>query len=322
MNESQINIESIASRRKQQWMKEARKQVTIQQRIANSVPWWLIIIAGGLFALSAGHTAGVFNQLSPVGYAGPFVVEFSLLWAAFARVSAKEEHSVISITLHGLEVLAFVMAVGANAIGAITHVASQAGIGEFSFAKIISQFGTLPIATQAGILFTPLFALFVPIGTWVAGEGLASLILKQRTGGTDLEIQWGKVERVEIYRAIYSVLVDRGTVAVEARRRAESLSAGLTHGQQKLLGSGEPIAQSEPILLPEKPLPVAVRVPVQRTKRPQVAVDVRGQIRTHLAEHEADRKLSARNLSIVVTGSERSRQVANEELQQYRTKEE
>lgn len=302
-------------------MKDAGKKVSIQQRIADSVPWWLIIIAGGLFALSAGHTAGVFNQLSPVGYAGPFVVEFSLLWAAFARVGAKADHTITSLTLRGLEILAFIMAIGANAIGAITHVATQAGISEFSFAKMLAQFGSLPIATQAGIVFTPLFALFVPIGTWVAGEGLATLILKQRTGGGDLEQQWRDVERVELYRAFYSELVNQGMVAVEARRRAESLSAGLTHGQQKLLGSGEPTVQADAIPLPEKPAPVAVRLPTSRTKRPQASVDVRGQIRTHLAEHEADRKLSARNLSIVVTGSDRSRQVANEELQQYRSKE-
>jgi D-glycero-D-manno-heptose 1,7-bisphosphate phosphatase len=52
-------------------------------------------------------------------------------------------------------------------------------------------------------LFVPLFALFIPIGTWVAGEGLAELFLKQRQSGTLLEQRWRDAEILEVYRALY-----------------------------------------------------------------------------------------------------------------------
>lgn len=237
--QSPIDIETIIERRKRQWIASTKKTISVQERIATSVPWWLIIIATGLFALSASHTAGVFNQLSNIGYAGPFVVEFALLWAAFVRASAKQGSTGVSRALHGLEILVFIMAVGANTIGSMSRLAMLSGIDTFSFSKILSQFGALPVTTQAEMLFVPLFGLFIPVGTWVVGEGLADLFLKQRQTGGLLEEKWREVERAELYKAFFSELVGRGMVATLARQRAESLSAGVTHTQQKLLPSGE-----------------------------------------------------------------------------------
>lgn len=313
-----IDIETVIERRKRAWMKEARKTISVQERIATSVPWWLIIIACGAFALSAGHTAGLFNELSSVGYIAPFVVEFALLWAAFARTSMKGEKGGISLALRVLEVLAFIMAIGANVIGAMTRVALISNIDNFSFAKIVAAYGTLPITTQAAIFVVPLFGLFIPIVTWVAGEGLADLFLKQRTGGGLLEEKWREVEREELRRAFYAELISRGMVALDARRQAESLSTGFTHGQMRTLGAMPVSVQIEAVSKPAKTSAVTTKPTVRKSTRPEASIDVRAAIRTHLADHPADRKLSARNLSIVVVGHERSRQVANEELQRYR----
>lgn len=222
-----IDIEGVINRRKTQWAKEAVKQLSIQERIAASVPWWLIIIGAGLFALSASHTAGVFSELSPVGYAGPFVVEFALLWAAFARVT----NTKISGALKWLERLAFVMAVVANGIGAISRVTELAGIDKFSMAVLIDKIGTLPVKAQADIIFVPMFALFIPIGTWVVGEGLASLVIKSRQSGSALEERWRVVEQEQIRQALYLEFIHHMT-SQEARVHADAVSAHLTGGQR------------------------------------------------------------------------------------------
>jgi hypothetical protein len=226
-NTANINIEAVIAKRKEEWMKEARKTISIQERVALSVPWWLIIIAAGLFALSAGHTAGVFLELSSVGYAGPFVVEFALLWAAFARVNVSGK---VSLALRVLEVLAFIIAIFVNAIGAISRVAAIAKIDSFSFGALSAQYATLPLATQAVLLFVPLFALFIPIGTWVAGEGLAELFLKQRQSGTLLEQRWREAEILEVYRALYQAYIQSGMKPVQARRQSQTIANGLTRG--------------------------------------------------------------------------------------------
>jgi hypothetical protein len=238
-----IDIETVVARRKQVWIKNAKTTISIQERIATSVPWWLIIVATGLFALSASHTAGVFSQLSNIGYAGPFVVEFALLWAAFARVNAKQDHLGISLALRGLEILVFFMAIGANTIGATSRVAMLSGIDSFSFSEIITRYGALPITTQAEILFVLPFGVFIPIGTWVVGEGLAELFLKQRRSGGLLEQKWHEVEREELRRAFYAELISRGMPSIDARRESEKLAAGLTGNAQRTLQGSETVIQ-------------------------------------------------------------------------------
>lgn len=229
-NTANVNIEALIARRKEEFLKEAKKQASIQEKVALSVPWWLIIIAAGLFALSAGHTVGVFLQLSSLGYAGPFVVEFALLWAAFARVSGQRDNTQVSLALRGLEVLAFIMAIFVNGIGAAERVASLVGIGQFSFTALAAQFGSLPFTTQAIVFLVPLFALFIPIGTWVAGEGLAGLFLKQRQTGTLLDQKWRENEPLEVYRVLYQAFVQNNMKPAQARRQAQSIARGLSAG--------------------------------------------------------------------------------------------
>lgn len=298
ITQSPIDIDTIIERRKRAWMKEARKSISVQERIAVSVPWWLLVIAGGLFGLSASHSVGVFFQLSPLGYFGPFVVEFALLWAAFARQTTKQEGSKTSWMLRTLEALAFVMAIGVNLIGAINRVAELAKIDTFSFDKIVAQFSALPVTTQGVMLFVPLFALFVPIGTWVAGESLAILFLKQRQSGGLMAEKWREVEREELYRAFYAELVGRNVPTVEARRRAESLSAGFTHGSQKLLQSGDVPVQIEPQKIRVEAVQLKSAIERSRRSIKNQPLGATARVNEYLNEHpEAFKTMSQNQLS-------------------------
>lgn len=299
---SPIDIETIIARRKQVWIKNARKTISIQERIATSVPWWLIIVSAGLFALSASHTAGVFSQLSDVGYAGPFVVEFALLWAAFARVNAKQDNLKISWMLRLLEILVFFMAVCANTIGATARITALSGIDSFSLGKIMTQFGALPIIVQAEILFVIPFGVFIPIGTWVMGEGLAQLFLMQRRSGGLLEEKWSVVEREELRRAFVAEFIGRGMSAQNARREAEKMSSALVGGQMRTIQSGE-----VPVIL-DAPKVSAAAVPtsvhsLSRTNNGQLttgSADARLRVHSFIKDNPEAMDMSVRELGKAV----------------------
>lgn len=288
----EFDLESIVARAKAQWMVTAKRQVSIQERIALTVPWWLIIIAAGLFALSVGHTVGVFSHLSPIGYAGPFVVEFSLLWAAFARGVARQGKGRISLALQILEIIAFVMAIAANGIGAMSFIAEHTQVSGQSWANIIQSFGLLPVSTQLELLFVPLFALFIPLGTWVAGEGIANLILTERRVGSALEQRWREVEPEITYKAIYLELVKTMSL-VDAKQQASRLSAALSAGVSV---SRPRIERTDSIrVIPER----VSRAPAKAKQRGPDK-DARSKVRAHLDAHPEDVQLSVRALASVV----------------------
>jgi hypothetical protein len=226
-----LDLAVVRSRAKETWKREQMIRGGILDTIAQTVPWWVVIIGTGMMALSMAHTAGVFNQLSPVGYAGPFVVEFALLWAAFSRVASRAGEGGLSRSLRILETLAFIVALIVNAVGALDRVSAVSGIDTLSFEAITRQFGALPIRTQAAIIVIPLFALFIPIGTLVAGEGIAGLLMRGRKSSDKLEAQWNEVERGVLYRAFFEAYVQAGLKPGEARRQATLTANGFVEAK-------------------------------------------------------------------------------------------
>lgn len=301
-SQNQINPEIIVAKRKAQWIKEVSKTISIQERIATSVPWWLIIIAAAAFALSAGHTAGMISKLSEVGYLAPAMIEFGLLWAAFARVLAKQGRFVVTIALRLLEIIFICMAVAANFAGSLSSVAIQNGIDKLSFAAIWDRLSFLPVTAQFEFFLVPLFALAIPVVTWVAGEGLAALFLDRRKAGSLLEEKWREVELEEVRRALYAELINRQMPSREARQLAESMATAYTVSRIKL----------KDVQRPQLSATVSAEA---SSKHPLVdKSNVRAAMRQYLIEHPDAVGLSARQLSIAVTGSDRSRTVASEVL--------
>ena len=58
-------------------------------------------------------------------------------------------------------------------------------LDNLSFAAIMYQFEHLPATSQAALIMAVLAAFIMPIGTLVAGEGLAAIVLERRLGGVD-----------------------------------------------------------------------------------------------------------------------------------------
>jgi hypothetical protein len=176
-----------------------------------------------LYGLSAPHTAGVFDKLTPGwGWLAPVGVEFGLLYAAFRRRLAKAEQEILPWTLWALEILLFLTAMLVNGAGSFVSVVEATQLDNLSFAAIAEGFGNLPATSQAALIMAALSAFIIPIGALVAGDGLAALALERRTGRDFREERWLEVEFTVIYRAVFVRYLQQGIQERDARQRAHS----------------------------------------------------------------------------------------------------
>src|SRR5215475_13125403 len=128
-----MDVETIYREARERWLKEEAPRKSVRDHIADSVPYWIILVAVVLYGLSAPHTAAVFDKLTPGwGFIAPVGVEFGLLYAAFRRRLAKAEQETLPWTLWALEILLFVTAMLVNGAGAFTSVVSATHIDTLS----------------------------------------------------------------------------------------------------------------------------------------------------------------------------------------------
>src|SRR5258706_14545040 len=140
MNEM-INVEAIYRQERQRWMREEAPRKSLRDIIAESVPYWIILVALVLYELSAPHTASIFDKLTPGwGWIAPIGVEFGLLYTAFRRRVARFASEKVSWTLWLLEVLLFLTAMLVNGAGAFASVIASTKLDNLSFSAIVGRF--------------------------------------------------------------------------------------------------------------------------------------------------------------------------------------
>lgn len=221
------DVTMVRARARATWEEQERQRMGIQETIGASVPWWLILIAIVFWLLSAPHTAATFDRLTPGwGWVAPVGVEFGLLYAAFRRKQAKDGKQGVHWTLIALEILLFVTAILVNGAGSFISVAETSGLQKLSVSQLRDQFGALPAGSQVALGLVPLAAFIIPIGTSVAGEGLAQLILERRTGGI-LEQRWRLVSAEIEFVALRDEAVRMGVSPGRATAWAMKLTGGV-----------------------------------------------------------------------------------------------
>jgi hypothetical protein len=194
-----IDLEKHYREEQKRWMREEAPRRTFRDVLTGSVPYWIVLVALVLYGLSAPHTAGVFDNLTPGwGFIAPVGVEFGLLYAAFRRRLAKSENEDLPWTLWALEILLFLTAMLVNGAGAFTSVVSAMNLEALS-SSIVEEFGVLPATPQAALVMALLSAFIIPIGALVAGDGQAALALERRTTSDAKEQAWQEVEFTVIY---------------------------------------------------------------------------------------------------------------------------
>jgi hypothetical protein len=241
---AEFNMREIEAEAYQIWRQERAPKRSTRDLFEASVPYWIVIVGVGLYLLSAPHTAGVFNDLTP-GWGGvaPLVVEFGLLYAAFRRKVARGDNDGVPPMLTALQALLFITAVLVNGAGAFTAVVKSAGIGALSFTEIGNQFTSFPATTQASLVMSLLAAFIVPIGALAAGEGFATLILSRRAGSF-LEQHWRAARQEMLYQTLYSKVNGAGLPAMEAAKLARSEVRGYLSPGRKLAATA-PGAENE-----------------------------------------------------------------------------
>ncbi len=245
MNEI-VDVETIYREERQRWFHDEAPRKGVREAIADSVPYWIVLVAGVLYALSAPHTAGVFDKLTPGwGWISPIGVEFGLLYAAFRRRLDRDTAEKTPWTLWALEVLLFITAMLVNGAGAFTSVIASTKLDSLSFAAIAEGFGNLPATGQAALIMAVLAAFIIPIGALVAGEQIAALALERRGGPDFREVRWREVEFSMVYRAVFVRYLHGGLPDRDAKNRALAevkgyLSAGIASPVRSLsAGTGQ-----------------------------------------------------------------------------------
>src|SRR6185503_8367968 len=148
-----IDLEKLYRDEYRRWLREEAPRRSFRDVLTGSVPYWIVVVALVLYGLSAPHTAGVFDKLTPGwGFIAPIGVEFGLLYAAFRRRLAKAEKEPLPWTLWALEILLFLTAMLVNGAGAFTSVVSAVNLGDFSFSSIVEAFGNLPATSLAALV--------------------------------------------------------------------------------------------------------------------------------------------------------------------------
>ena len=174
----------------------------------------------------------------------PIGVEFGLLYTAFRRCVSLTASEKVSWTLWFLAVRLFLTAMLVNGAGSFTSVVTSINLDQLSFGALTEQFGSLPATSQAALIIAALSAFIIPIGTLVAGEGLALLVLERRTGLDMREAQWQEVAFTTTYRALFVRHLQSGLPDRDTRQKALAevkgyLSAGRPSGVRSLsAGSG------------------------------------------------------------------------------------
>lgn len=238
------NIDEIARRAKVRYVSELPR-VSFLQSIKDSVPYWIFLVAFPLFAISAPHTAYVWNQITPgVGFAAPVFVEFGLLYGSFRRRYARMKNETNPFFFSVLSVLLFVVAILSNGAGAITEVAKATQNADLSMAELWSRFGTLPITSQASLIMAVLSALIVPIGAWASGESIGHLIFEYEHENEDFrESKWREVARDKIGQALYTEYRGHGYSEIDAQRHArQDLRAYMNFVSTPLSSSSTPLS--------------------------------------------------------------------------------
>jgi hypothetical protein len=226
-----VDVAQVHREERARWIKEEAPRRSFADIFGTITPYFIVVVAVVVYALSAPHTAGVMDFLSPgVGWLAPVGVELSIFYLAFEgkRRSLKLvpdkdgrlKPGTLPVLLAALRILMFFVAFATNFTGALNTVVHQAGINDVSGTELLARFGTLPVTVQAALVMVLVMAVIIPIVADVAGHGIADLVFEGRPDGVR-EQRWKKIEVQQTYRAVFVRYEQAGLSTDVARQRAQ-----------------------------------------------------------------------------------------------------
>lgn len=279
------NVSEVRAQARKAWEKEAKKNMSLVDRIGEKISWAIVIVAVVFFVLSAPHTVQVFSLLTPVvGFIAPVGIECTQLFLSFWRKLSKSNKRSVPFGFLALELLVFVAAIIVNGAGSFMAVVDSDVLREMSIGQLSAQFGALPAQNQVALLLVPFAALIIPIGASISGESMAVLFMERREkGGGLLDERWEKVSTDIEFLALRDAAINSGVSPKDAIRWASQivgLGSSSKHPERKS-PSEQPSSTGRPV---DKGSEQSIRTASASsgyTKR----MDARSVIREYLSSH-------------------------------------
>jgi len=189
------DVKQVRRDSRREWVKARR---STPDKIGGSVHWWLVVVALAFYALSYPHTRSMFVLLAGSwGEMAPWGIEFGILFVAFRRKQDKIRDEAFPIFLQWFQRFLFGVAMLVNGAGSLIMVvqssvvtSATSNIEKMSLGDLLSQWPSMPATSQVAMVLALLSAIIIPVGTYVAGEGLATLFLTGSKRDKLLEDQW------------------------------------------------------------------------------------------------------------------------------------
>lgn len=208
----QIDTVHTAERARSAWEGQQRRRLTLVGWIIKAMPWMLLMMAVIFFALSAPHTAGVMNLITPVaGSFAPLAWEFGIIIIAAFRERGWRGHGLTAVlyTLLGMSIIINISGGVAFVIAALPE--GMVAASELPLPALIAQFGQLPALYQIAFLLAVPVGVMIPIVAKLTGEAVIRLAFGTITlEEHDAEHEWLQVRREVVRAALFEAAISLG----------------------------------------------------------------------------------------------------------------
>lgn len=251
---AELQHKQIAERAEDRFRGDQVKRRRLSERIAHYMPHAIVIVWLAAYALSAPHTAELFNRITPdvvwfdfnikwfAVNVAPLAVEGFVFVLSAMRQYGRKKLTGLLVGLLGLSVLV-------NVVGGIVILQSE-GITMDSLMKL--QFDI----NGAWILTSVFAGVLISLVSYVAG----TLIVEFSTGVISMEIDsskswFGRTKYYALREAFYNAALKHGATPTRASKYAETMAAQYCDGEVAVYEDGTVQAIAQPQVMQADTMP-------------------------------------------------------------------
>lgn len=307
----EIQIGQIAEDAEKQWRKEQSGKQSITQRLLWSVPFLMIILFAVFYAISAPHTAGFVNLITPgAGWFAPIGFEFGVLILAIfveAENGTRAETKRMLLVMLAVNVLINFAGATTSILYTMTSAPDTASLSALLSSvrmmttfELMSNMSILPAYEQVALLVGFIVGPFTPFMMKFTGEYLVKMAMGRVVlRAENLEDKWLKARNSILYQALFRAALKAGAGNRTAQQLAISIAENYyaldyTEDDENEDAIGVPMQSTGGMIgatAHHKPMGFAPEYPVSRVSNLSAPIEKTGngqQIRT-VDSHGASR---------------------------------